>query len=115
MLGRLWGVLALVALVLVAMVALRPLLPIDETRYLAVAWEMRLSGDPAHLTRNFAFYTHKTPLLFVLINLVWLLTGVSEFAARLVGPALGLGMVAATALWRGGSGPTAPALGCARR
>ena len=111
MLGRLWGVLALVALVLVAMVALRPLLPIDETRYLAVAWEMRLSGDPAHLTRNFAFYTHKTPLLFVLINLVWLLTGVSEFAARLVGPALGLGMVEATALLARRLWPDRPGLG----
>ena len=28
-----------------AVVALRPLLPIDETRYLSVAWEMRRDGD----------------------------------------------------------------------
>jgi len=95
---RLWLVLLGVALVLAAMVAMRPLLPIDETRYLSVAWEMHLSGDPVHLTKNGEMYTHKTPLLFVLINLVWLLTGVSEFAARLVGPASAVAMVAGTAL-----------------
>lgn len=95
--SRLWVVLAALAVVFAAMVAMRPLLPIDETRYLAVAWEMHLSGDPVHLTKNFAFYTHKTPLLFVMINLVWLVTGVSEFAARLVGPACAVAMVAGTA------------------
>jgi len=95
--SRLWAVLAGVALVLLVMVAMRPLLPIDETRYLSIAWEMRLSGDPLHLTMNGAPYTHKTPPLFVLINLVWLVTGVSEFAARLVGPACALAMVAGTA------------------
>ena len=95
--ARVWGLLAGVAVVLVAMVALRPLLPIDETRYLSIAWEMHRSGDPVHLTMNGAPYTHKTPLLFVLINLVWLVTGVSEFAARLVGPACALAMVAGTA------------------
>jgi 4-amino-4-deoxy-L-arabinose transferase-like glycosyltransferase len=56
-----------------------------------------LSGDPVHLTKNGAMYTHKTPLLFVMINLVWLITGVSEFAARLVGPACAVAMVAGTA------------------
>jgi 4-amino-4-deoxy-L-arabinose transferase-like glycosyltransferase len=89
--------LALLAAVLLVSVAARPLLPIDETRYLAVAWEMRLSGDPLHLTRNFEPYTHKPPLLFWLINLVWLVTGVSEFGARLVGPAFALAVVASTA------------------
>jgi 4-amino-4-deoxy-L-arabinose transferase-like glycosyltransferase len=95
--AKLWPILALVAVVLAALVALRPLLPIDETRYLSVAWEMWLSGDPVHLTKNGAMYTHKTPLLFVMINLVWLVTGVSEFAARLVGPACAVAMVAGTA------------------
>jgi 4-amino-4-deoxy-L-arabinose transferase-like glycosyltransferase len=91
-----WAILGGVALVMLAMLALRPLLPIDETRYLSVAWEMHLSGDPVHLTKNGEMYTHKTPLLFVLINLVWLIIGVSEFAARLVGPACALGMIAGT-------------------
>ena len=98
MTGRLWAVVVGVAIVLTALVALRPLLPIDETRYLAVAWEMRQSGDVLHLTKNGELYTHKTPLLFGLINLVWLLTGVSEFAGRLVGPACAVGMVAGTGL-----------------
>ena len=95
--ARLWAVLTGAALVLILLVAMRPLLPIDETRYLSVAWEMHLSGDPLHLTMNGAAYTHKTPPLFWLINAVWLVTGVSEFAARLVGPACALGMLAGTA------------------
>ena len=98
MLGKLWPILIGVAVVLAALVAMRPLLPIDETRYLSVAWEMWLSGDPVHLTKNGEMYTHKTPLLFALINLVWLVTGVSEFAARLVGPACAVAMVAGTAM-----------------
>lgn len=90
-------ILAAFALLILALVLLRPLLPVDETRYLAVAWEMRLSGDPLHLTRNFAPYAHKPPLLFWLINLVWGLTGVSEIAGRLVAPAFGVAVVGATA------------------
>ncbi len=95
--NRLWLALLAVAVVLAAMVAMRPLLPIDETRYLSVAWEMWRSGDPVHLTKNGEMYTHKTPLLFAMINLVWLVTGVSEFAARMVAPACALAMVAGTA------------------
>lgn len=70
----------------VAGVLLRPALPIDETRYLAVAWEMWARGDWLVPTKNFELYTHKPPLLFWTINLVWSLTGISEIAARLVGP-----------------------------
>lgn len=68
----------------------RPLAVEDETRYLSVAWEMWLSGDPVHLTRNFEAYTHKPPLLFWLINLVWMATGVNEIAGRLVAPVFAL-------------------------
>jgi len=71
-------------------IALRPLAPVDETRYLAVAREMWLQADPLLLTRNFELYAHKPPLLFWAIDAVWLLTGVSETAARLIGPAFGL-------------------------
>jgi len=80
--------------VAVAGVLLRPALPVDETRYLSVAWEMWLSGDYLVPTKNFALYTDKPPLLFWLINLVWSFTGVSEIAARLVGP-----VAAALAVW----------------
>ena len=78
----------------VAGLLLRPLTAIDETRYLAVAWEMHQSGNWLVPTKNFALYSDKPPLLFWAINLVWLLTGVSEFAARLVGPIFGC-----AALW----------------
>ena len=92
------GVLGLFALSVVLLVLARPLVPIDETRYMAVAWEMHLSGDAFHLTRNFESYSHKPPLLFWLINLVWLAGGVSEFAARLVGPAFAVLSVCGTGL-----------------
>lgn len=62
----------------------RPLLPIDETRYLTVAWEMLLRHDwLAPLTVNGAPYHHKPPLLFWLINSVWSVTGPSRWAAHI--------------------------------
>lgn len=92
-------------------VLLRPALPVDETRYLAVAWEMHLSGDWLVPTKNFAPYSDKPPLLFWVINLVWSVTGVSETAARMVGPgfaglALWLTARLAGALW-----PDVPSIG----
>ena len=75
------------ALIAIAGVLLRPAMPIDETRYLSVAWEMWLSGDWLVPSKNFEIYTHKPPLLFWAINAVWSITGVSEIAARLIGPA----------------------------
>lgn len=64
-----------------AAVFLRPLLPIDETRYMTVAWEMWLRGDWfAPLTVNFQLYEHKPPLLFWLINTSWSVFGVSRWA-----------------------------------
>lgn len=71
---------------LVAVVALfcRPLMPVDETRYLAVAWEMWRSGDflVPHLLGE--PYHHKPPLLFWLIHGGWLVFGPVEWWARLV-------------------------------
>jgi len=57
-------------------------IPIDETRYLAVAWEMRLHGDFLVPHLNGATYAHKPPMLFWLINAGWLLTGVHAWTAR---------------------------------
>lgn len=63
---------------------LRPLLPIDETRYLTVAWEMFLRHDwLAPLTMNGEPYHHKPPLLFWLINTAWLITGPSRWSATI--------------------------------
>jgi 4-amino-4-deoxy-L-arabinose transferase-like glycosyltransferase len=83
------GLIALVVLmgVLVAVVASWPALPVDETRYLTVAWEMRSSGSWALPTLNFEPYSHKPPLLFWIINASWSLFGVAVWPARLVGVA----------------------------
>jgi 4-amino-4-deoxy-L-arabinose transferase-like glycosyltransferase len=89
----------------------RPLLPIDETRYLAVAWGMHQSGDWMVPQLNGALYTHKPPLLFWLINIVWSVFGVSETAARLVGPAFGIGTIGATSLLARRLWPDRPGIG----
>ena len=47
---------------------------------------------------NGAIYGHKPPLLFWLIEAAWLTAGVSEIAARLVGPTAALACVGLTAL-----------------
>lgn len=62
----------------------RPLMPIDETRYATVAWEMWLRGDWfAPLTLNFSPYSHKPPMLFWMIDLFWSIFGVNRWAATL--------------------------------
>ncbi len=76
--------------VVAAAVLTRPLLPVDETRYLAVAWDMWLSGDYLVPHLNFEPYSHKPPLLFWLINLGWAVFGVNEWWPRLVAPLFGL-------------------------
>lgn len=79
---------ALTAVLAFSAVCSRPPIPPDETRYLAVAWEMRLTGDFLVSHLNGETYAHKPPLLFWLINAVWfVLGGASELAARLVVPA----------------------------
>jgi 4-amino-4-deoxy-L-arabinose transferase-like glycosyltransferase len=70
--------------VTVSSLALRPLLPVDELRYLSVAWEMWWRGDFLVPHLNGEPYSDKPPLLFWLIDLIWLVTGVNETAARLV-------------------------------
>lgn len=81
------------ALIAVAGVLLRPALPIDETRYLSVAWDMAQSGQYVVPHKNGAIYSDKPPLLFWLIQLVWAAVGPSGVAARLVAPAFGIAML----------------------
>lgn len=76
--------LLLALLLLVPLVFLLPPVPIDETRYLAVAWEMRHGGEFLVPHLNGATYAHKPPMLFWLINLGWLLTGVHAWTARVM-------------------------------
>ncbi|MCX7288568.1 MAG: glycosyltransferase family 39 protein [Rhodobacterales bacterium] len=107
------GALALALAVAFAIVLplMRPVLPVDETRYLSVAWEMHRDGTFIVPHLNGEIYAHKPPLLFWLINLIWSVTGVSEVAARLVAPAFGILSVALT--WRLGNRlfPERPELG----
>ncbi|MBK9586569.1 MAG: glycosyltransferase family 39 protein [Alphaproteobacteria bacterium] len=72
--------LALLALFIAAILC-RPLLPIDETRYMTVAWEMFHTKNFFLLSMNYAPYHHKPPMLFWLINACWQIFGVSRWSA----------------------------------
>jgi 4-amino-4-deoxy-L-arabinose transferase-like glycosyltransferase len=78
-------------------IASRPLLPIDETRYASVAWEMWRSGQYLVPHLNGSPYSDKPPLLFWLILAGWRMVGPVEFWARLIGPACGVASLALTA------------------
>src|ERR1041384_413331 len=56
------------ALVVGAALAFRPLLPVDETRYAAVGWEMWLRRDLLVPHLNGVPYSDKPPLLFWLFQ-----------------------------------------------
>lgn len=86
----LWATLVIVGLIT------RPPLPVDETRYLAVAWEMWRRGDFLVPHLNGVPYHHKPPLLFWLMQAGWMVFGVSETWARLVAPLFALGSILAT-------------------
>ena len=60
----------------------RPIFPVDETRYLTVAWEMHQSGNWILPTLNGEPYHHKPPVLFWIINLLWAVFGVSQNVAQ---------------------------------
>ena len=88
--------LALWLAVAIVMMATLPALPVDETRYLTVAWEMKLSGNWLLPTLNGEPYSHKPPLYFWLINLVWAVVGSEVWAARAVSVAATAGVIAMT-------------------
>lgn len=88
----------------IASLWLRPTLPVDETRYLAVAWEMWWRGDFVLPWLSGEPYHHKPPLLFWLIHAGWSVFGVSEVWPRLVSPLAAVAAVfglraLARALW----------------
>jgi 4-amino-4-deoxy-L-arabinose transferase-like glycosyltransferase len=91
-----WGILW--AVLVTAAISLRPLMPVDETRYVTVAWEMWLRGDYLVPHLNGATYSHKPPLLFWLINAGWGVFGVNEWWPRLVAPLFGLASLSLSAL-----------------
>lgn len=96
------GVMAVLAVVglwgglVAAAILARPLLPVDETRYLAVAWEMWQRGDFLVPFLNGEPYSHKPPLLFWGMHLGWTVFGVNEWTPRLVAPLFGLVSVLGT-------------------
>lgn len=95
--GGWWLLLAAWLLVLLTSLLTRPLLPVDETRYAAVAWEMWARGDFLVPWLNAAPYSHKPPLFFWLVHAGWWLFGVNEWVVRLVSPLLLLLTCIATA------------------
>lgn len=69
---------------------IRPVMSIDETRYLSVAWEMWLRGDFLVPHLNGETYSHKPPLLFWLMQLSWAIFGVNDITPRLISPLFAL-------------------------
>ncbi|MCL7744197.1 glycosyltransferase family 39 protein [Guyparkeria hydrothermalis] len=86
-----WGWLPLFVLLVAVSLLTRPLMPIDETRYLGVAWEMWHSGSWIVPLLNGEPYSHKPPLLFWLIHAGWAAFGVNEITPRLLGPLFAFG------------------------
>ncbi|MFT6925082.1 MAG: 4-amino-4-deoxy-L-arabinose transferase-like glycosyltransferase [Psychromonas sp.] len=66
----------------------RPIFPLDETRYISVAWEMWQSNNWLVPHINGETYAHKPPMMFWLMNLSWAIFGVNEWSARIVVPLL---------------------------
>jgi 4-amino-4-deoxy-L-arabinose transferase-like glycosyltransferase len=77
-LGSLWFLLILIPLFN------RTFLPIDETRYITVAWEMWYRGDFLVPSFNGEVYHHKPPLLFWLVHFGWAIFGVNEWWPRIL-------------------------------
>ena len=79
--SRVWIPLALLALLALL---LRPPVPLDETRYLAVAWEMHLADAWLVPQLDGQPYHHKPPLLFWLTRAGWEVFGVQGWWPRLL-------------------------------
>jgi 4-amino-4-deoxy-L-arabinose transferase-like glycosyltransferase len=97
---RYWSVLGIGALWLIGLVIAlwtRPLLPVDETRYVAVAWEMWQRDDFLVPWLNGEPYSHKPPLFFWMIHAGWWLFGVNEWWPRCVAALVSLAALLASA------------------
>lgn len=79
-----WMIAGGMVLLYAVITVFRPLMPVDETRYLSVAWEMQQQGHWILPTLNFHPYSHKPPMLFWLIRSVWEVFGNHLWVARLV-------------------------------
>lgn len=93
--GLLLSLLLLAALTAVALLT-RPLIPIDETRYVSAAWEMWLRGDFLVPFKNGEPYSHKPPFMFWMFHAGWALFGVNDWWPRLVLPLFSAGTLLLT-------------------
>jgi len=84
------GWIGLILLIGVYSLYTRPIFPIDETRYLTVAWEMWQSHSFLVPLLNGQPYSAKSPLLFWLIHLGWTAFGVNSWWPRLIQPILAI-------------------------
>jgi len=91
-----WILVAGWALLAVSAVWFWPIIPIDETRYVSVAWEMWLRDEFLVPHLNGEPYSHKPPLLFWLFQFGWWLFGVNDWWPRLVPGLFGLGSLLVT-------------------
>jgi len=66
-------------------------IPIDETRYVTVAWNMWIRDDFLVPFLNNEAYSHKPPLLFWMMHLGWKIFGVNDWWPRLVPSFFALG------------------------
>ncbi len=89
---RLW-IFLLWSVLTTASLYIRPLFPVDETRYAAVAWEMWFRDDFLVPYLNGETYSHKPPLLFWLMQLSWWLFSVNDWSLRLISPLFSLATV----------------------
>lgn len=69
---------------IIASLSSRYFLPIDETRYVTVAWNMWLRGDFLVPFLNDHPYSDKPPLLFWLMHIGWAIFGVNDWWPRLI-------------------------------
>jgi 4-amino-4-deoxy-L-arabinose transferase-like glycosyltransferase len=91
------AIICLWLLLVVISLTSRTFIPLDETRYVAVAWNMWLRGDFLVPYLNNIPYSHKPPLLFWLMNAGWAVFGVNDWWPRLVPSLFALGSVLLTA------------------
>ncbi|MFC5743447.1 ArnT family glycosyltransferase [Dyella tabacisoli] len=78
---------------LLPLLGILPPVPVDETRYLSIAWEMRQSAELIALHLNGFPYFDKPPLLFWLLNLSWSLFGASLWTSRAMVVLFGAGCI----------------------
>lgn len=85
----------LIFLIALAGITSRPLFPVDETRYITVAWEMFSSKNWILPSLNHEAYHHKPPLLFWVITSLWTIFGPLQSVAMAVPYIIFAGLIAA--------------------